>query len=143
MCCGNKGGAHTSNNGAAQTMKASSNGRNTMSDTLGHTGMTLLEYLPVTSGTRTFTGALTRHTYVFGGKRKQGYVDTRDASNFLTLRDNTLPLFREIVVSPVKLQHTEPPPPVTPEPNQTAITQAAAPPDTTHPAKKMTVKKSL
>lgn len=45
---------------------------------VGQEGMTLIEYLGSNAGTQTWHSPITNIRYVFGGKRKVGFVDNRD-----------------------------------------------------------------
>ena len=80
MCCGGKKAPATQ----PQSQKASRSGRSipqvisSEQVVIGAEGMTLLEYKLSKAGSVVYTGAVTRATYVFGGKRKFGMVDNRD-----------------------------------------------------------------
>ena len=50
---------------------------------VGSEGTVLIEYLLSKAGTVTYRGSFTKQEYAFGGKRKQNYVDARDAPALL------------------------------------------------------------
>lgn len=112
MCCGNKGTVKSNGGGAGvQTLKAS--GRFSMSATQTPSDMVLLEYLLQKSGTRTYVGQVTHRSYIFGGQRKQGYVDARDADSLLSMIENHQPAFRKVEVT---VQKAETPAPIAVQP---------------------------
>lgn len=62
---------------------------------VGQEGMTLVEYLGSNAGTNTWTSPITGAKYVFGGKRKIGFVDNRDVQWITTkFWEGDKPLFR-------------------------------------------------
>lgn len=62
----------------------------------GRAGMKIVEYIGPSAGDQSYDVGMNH--YVFGGVRKQGYVDTADLSMLLGMRGKqNEPLFREIV----------------------------------------------
>lgn len=60
----------------------------------GEQGMVMLEYLLAKSGSVPYYGASTGTMYVFGGQRRLGYVDVRDADAFLEMVEGHRQTFR-------------------------------------------------
>ena len=62
-------------------------------DVPGAAGMVKLEYLLGKAGSQIYYGT-SGTTYVFGGQRKIGYVDSRDVNGLLALMENRRNVFR-------------------------------------------------
>ena len=65
-------------------------------DLPGQEGMVILEYAGNNAGDTTWHGDTTRTAYLFGGTRKRGYVDKRDAPGLLGLKKRGQKMFIEI-----------------------------------------------
>lgn len=57
-------------------------------------GMVILEYIGTNVGDETWHAP--KKTYLLGGTRKRGYVDSQDALILLAIRENNKPVFIEI-----------------------------------------------
>lgn len=69
----------------------------------GKDGFEVLEYIGNSAGTMTWWGPVTRTRYVFGGSRRVGYVDARDATGMLRIADQgqaAFRIYRKPVVKP-------------------------------------------
>lgn len=69
----------------------------------GRDGFEVLEYIGNSAGTMTWWGPVTRTRYVFGGSRRVGYVDARDAAGMLRIADQgqqAFRIYRKPVVKP-------------------------------------------
>ena len=64
---------------------------------VGQEGMVILEYLGNSAGKQTWFGPVTGQKYTFGGSRRVGYVDRRDAVGMAKMRESRKPVFRERV----------------------------------------------
>lgn len=94
---------------------------NSMNNLVGQKGMTLVEYLGSNAGTQTWHSPITNTRYVFGGKRKMGFVDNRDIQWITTtFWEGDKPLFRvaseqpaasELKVDPNDAKEVNPPAP--------------------------------
>ena len=74
----------------------------------GKVGFEILEYIGPSSADMTWWGPFTHTTrYVFGGNRRVGYVDARDAPGMLQMGDNGRPNFRVYVKPAVVEQPVE------------------------------------
>lgn len=71
-CCGSK---RTRSSAASNQAGAT---RSANMEMLGQDGMEILEYTGGNAGTQQFVGPVSGKVYVFGGRRKRGYVDRRD-----------------------------------------------------------------
>jgi len=120
MCCGQKGTVLRGQTSGAQTLQAGRYAVNT-TDKIP-TNMTLVEYQLQKSGTKAYVGPITKRTYVFGGSRRQGFIDTRDADAMLNMIENHQKVFEQVEVA--KLQ--APAPSVTPSIETTTTTSANA-----------------
>ena len=80
----------------------------------GREGMTRLEYIGGNAGDTTWWGPETQTRYVFGGNRRIGYVDSRDAAGMLAMKKDDRAVFR--VYRPPKPKPKPKPP--EPEPVQ-------------------------
>jgi len=122
MCCGSK----RPSGGAAPRGGAGAGGGARALSLPGQAGMVLLEYTGTNAGNETWTNANagSGRVYVFGGVRRIGYVEAKDAAWMLKVRVNGRDTFKV---------HTPPPkatPPVAPraiEIPPAAITKQAAP----------------
>jgi hypothetical protein len=95
-CCG----------GGKRTPKAASRGRDMTAkrELPGKQGMITLEYNGGNAGNETWRGPVTSTVYIFGGSRRRGYVDIRDANGdpekriegMLSIKENGRQVFREI-----------------------------------------------
>lgn len=111
---------------------------------VGQEGMTLVEYLGGNAGTQTWHSPITHTRYVFGGKRKLGFVDNRDVQWITTtFWEGDKPLFRvgktqpaELVVDPKEASEVNPTAPggpvigdaaLNPPIAETAVVEVAAP----------------
>lgn len=78
----------------------------------GEDGMLMIEYIGGNVGTSTWVGPVTKTPYVFGGTRKVGYVDARDAQAMVDLRINRSQTFRMYTpakkAKPVAVKPVEP-----------------------------------
>lgn len=88
MCCGRPSAG---NNGKAASMAIRHS-----KDLPGQEGMVILEYVGNNAGDTTWTGSVTRTSYLLGGARKRGYVDKRDAPGLLASRKHNKPVFIQI-----------------------------------------------
>lgn len=70
-CCGSKRTRSAASNQAGASRSANM-------EMLGQDGMEILEYTGGNAGTQQFVGPVSGKVYVFGGRRKRGYVDRRD-----------------------------------------------------------------
>lgn len=70
-CCGQRSVSLPTGSGARGVAMSSMN-------LVGQEGMTLVEYLGGNAGTQIWHSPITNTRYVFGGKRKVGFVDNRD-----------------------------------------------------------------
>lgn len=124
-CCGSGNRNKPSNgNGAQAQMAARLNvGGNLLS--VGSQGMIQLEYLLNRAGTQVFNGAVTRAAYVFGGSRKIGYVDQRDAEALLDLREGQRAVFRQIATAPTEVPKPNEQELLTPQPLPASLTMAS------------------
>lgn len=95
-CCGQGSAKAKMGTSAGAGLALGSSRRLAMNTIPGQAGMVLLEYLPDRAGTQQFEGAVTHAQYVFGGARRQGYVDTRDVAHFLELIEGHRPLFKRV-----------------------------------------------
>jgi glycosyltransferase involved in cell wall biosynthesis len=94
---------------------------NSINNLVGQKGMTLVEYHGSNAGTQTWHSPITNARYVFGGKRKVGFVDNRDLQWITTtFWEGNKPLFRiapqqpsaaELVVDPGEAGAVNPPAP--------------------------------
>jgi hypothetical protein len=80
----------------------------TISGLPGKTGFEILEYIGSSSSDMSWWGPVTKTRYVFGGTRRVGYVDARDAAGLLQMGDNGRPNFRVYVKPEVAPQGTIP-----------------------------------
>jgi len=62
----------------------------------GRDGMVLLKYIGGNAGKMSWTGPVTKQTYIFGGSRPVGYVDAGDAPEMLDWRENRRVLFETV-----------------------------------------------
>lgn len=99
-CCGQGSAKAKTSTSRSGGHALGAGGRFAMSKLPGESGMVLLEYVPDRAGTQQFVGAVTNLTYVFGGARRQGYVDTRDVPQLLELMEGHRELFRRVESSP-------------------------------------------
>lgn len=83
-CCGG---------GAKSAPSSNTSFRSGSSMLPGADGMTLIEYNGLNTAPTTWYGPVTQTVYLFGGKRKTGYVDNRDVKGFLEMIHNKHPLF--------------------------------------------------
>jgi GT2 family glycosyltransferase len=60
----------------------------------GETGMVMLEYIGSNIGKETYWGPVTNTRYEFGGSKRVGYVDNRDADAMLSLVQGRRPVFK-------------------------------------------------
>jgi glycosyltransferase involved in cell wall biosynthesis len=128
MCCG-RPSATTSKNGGMGAMAMAA--RHTK-DLPGQQGMIILEYQGRNAGDETWTGEVTGTTYIFGGVRKQGYVDKRDAIGDPTRRKQGLldkmrdgrKIFAEVKPAHQPELVTEIAEPVKAKPKQAVVIQA-------------------
>lgn len=87
-CCGQRSVSLPAGSGAKGISMNSVN-------LVGQEGMTLVEYLGSNDGTQTWHSPVTNTRYVFGGKRKVGFVDNRDIQWITTtFWEGDKPLFR-------------------------------------------------
>ncbi len=94
-CCGGKKGNFTIN--GSKTLMAQ------QASLPGRDGFEVLEYIGNSAGTMTWWGPVTRTRYVFGGSRRVGYVDARDAAGMLRIADQgqqAFRIYRKPVVKP-------------------------------------------
>lgn len=94
---------------------------NSMNNLVGQKGMTLVEYRGSNAGSQTWHSPVTNTRYVFGGKRKVGFVDNRDVQWITTtFWEGDKQLFRvaseqpaaaELVVDPGEAGEINPPAP--------------------------------
>ena len=101
-CCGT-GISQISKSGGSQLPA-----QMTISGLPGKTGFEVLEYIGSSSSDMSWWGPATKTRYVFGGTRRVGYVDARDAAGMLQMGDNGRANFRiyvkpEIVEQPVEI----------------------------------------
>jgi len=81
----------------------------------GRGGMTRLEYIGGNVGDTTWWGPETQTRYVFGGNRKVGYVDSKDAAGMLAMKKDDKAVFR-VYKPPVQKPKPKPAPAPQPEP---------------------------
>lgn len=58
--------------------------------------MELIEYQGGNFGVEQYIGKVSRAGYAFGGSRRQGWIDARDLTWFLSLKEAGKPLFRRV-----------------------------------------------
>lgn len=90
-CCGSGISQITKSGGSQLPAQMSLNGLP------GKTGFEILEYIGPSSSDMSWWGPATKTRYVFGGTRRVGYVDARDAAGMLQMGDNGRPSFRVYV----------------------------------------------
>lgn len=101
MCCGERNGRRGVGD-SVQLDPATTKSASAPQALPGAAGMLVLEYQGANWGIETFWGPLTSTQYRFGGARKLGYVDVRDARGdgktpgMLTYREQGRTLFREV-----------------------------------------------
>lgn len=95
-CCGSGISQISKSGGSQLPAQIAVNG----SSLPGKTGFEILEYIGPSSSDMSWFGPATRTRYVFGGNRRVGYVDARDAPGMLQMGDNGRPTFR-VYVKPV------------------------------------------
>lgn len=89
-CCG----SGSSSNGAKAAAPANGGGMMAMSLPGARDGMEILEYIGTSASDMTWYGPESKVRYVFGGNRRVGYVDKRDAVKMVALVDQGKPTFR-------------------------------------------------
>lgn len=90
-CCGS-GISQITVSGGSQIAAVAMNG-----NLPGKTGFEILEYIGASSADTTWWGPATKTRYVFGGSRRVGYVDARDAAGMLQMNDHGQAQFRVYV----------------------------------------------
>lgn len=87
-CCG--GGAQEASPGFGGESRMAQ-----LPDEVGAEGMVLIEYLGGNAGDEPWYGPAPRRTrYIFGGSKKTGYVDRRDAEYFINIKENRRNVFQ-------------------------------------------------
>ncbi len=114
-CCGQRSVSLPAGSGAKGI------NMNSINNLVGQDGMTLIEYRGSNAGTQVWHSPVTNTRYVFGGKRKVGFVDNRDIQWITTtFWEGDKPLFRvapqqpaaaELVVDPSEAGEVNPPAP--------------------------------
>lgn len=97
-CCGGKKANFVIN--GSKTLMAQQTGLP------GRDGFEVLEYVGNSAGTMTWWGPVTRTRYVFGGTRRVGYVDARDAAGMLQMADQgqaAFRIYRKLVTKPAAI----------------------------------------
>lgn len=96
-CCGSGNSNAVVSGGSQMAMAAASlNG----SSLPGQAGFEILEYIGASTGDMSWFGPVTKTRYVFGGNRRVGYVDIKDAPGMVAMADGGRRVFRVYVKAP-------------------------------------------
>lgn len=97
-CCGSGNGNVVRSGGSQMAMAAaSSNGSGSLP---GQAGFEILEYIGAGTSDSSWFGPVTKTRYVFGGNRRVGYVDIKDAPGMVAMADGGRRVFRVYVKPP-------------------------------------------
>ena len=97
-CCGSGNSSVVKSSGSQMAMAANGGGGGVSLP--GQAGFEILEYIGASTSDMSWFGPVTKTRYVFGGNKRVGYVDIKDAPGMLGMADGGRRVFRVYVKAP-------------------------------------------